>query len=123
MLNNEAQAASATIVVNPVSAANTAAATSGWIDVRSIEGDLLFVQQVGAVTGSLAGKIRDADDSSGTGAADVTGATFTSVSTANNVQKLAVRSDTVRGWVQYVGTVTTGPALVSVSLLGRPKIV
>lgn len=122
MLFPESGAATATIVINPVSAANTAAATSSWIDVMQFNGDLLFVQQIGAVTGSIAGKIQDADDNSGTNSADVTGATFTSVSSANNVQTLAVRKTRVRRWVRYVGTVTTGPALVGVSMLARPAM-
>lgn len=123
MLNNEAQAATPVRVIDPVSAANTAAATSGWIDVRQYEGDLAILQAVGAVTGSIAGRIQDATDGSGTGAADVTGATFTTVSAANNAQEIAVSANAVRGWIRYIGTVVTGPALVSVSLLARPKIV
>ena len=31
MFNNEAQAASSKLLLSPVSAANTAAATSGWV--------------------------------------------------------------------------------------------
>ena len=123
MLNNEGQAATATKMVNTVSAANTAAATSGWIDAREFEGDLVFLQYIGAVTGSITGKIQDATDSSGTGAADVTGAAFTAVSAANDLQKITVPAGSIRGWVRYVGTIVTGPALTSVCMLARPKIV
>jgi hypothetical protein len=123
MLNNEAQAATPTKLIDPVSAANTAAATSGWIDVRQFEGDLAIIQQIGAVTGSIAGKIQDATDGSGTGVADVAGAVFATVSSANNIQEIAVSANAVRGWIRYLGTVTTGPALTAVSMLARPKIV
>ena len=40
MLSNEAQVASTVKLLDPVSAANTAAATSGWTDVRNAEGDI-----------------------------------------------------------------------------------
>jgi hypothetical protein len=123
MLNNEASAATVVALINPASAANTAAATSGWIDIRQYEGDLAITQHIGAVTGSIAGKIQDATDGSGTGVEDVPGATFTTVSSANNVQEIAVSANAVRGWIRYVGTVVTGPALTAVSLLARPKIV
>lgn len=123
MLNNEASAATAVILINPVSAANTTAATSAWVDVRQFEGDLAITQQIGAVTGTIAGLIQDATDGSGTGAANVTGAVFTTVSAANNIQEIAVSANRVRGWIRYVGTVATGPALTAVSMLGRPKIV
>lgn len=117
------QAATATRVIDTVSAANTAAATSSWIDVSAFEGDLLFLQYIGAVTGSITGKIQDADDTSGTNSADVSGATFTAVSSANNLQKLTVSSNSVRKAVRYVGTIVTGPALTSVSVLAHPKYV
>lgn len=123
MLNNEGQASSITKLIDPASCANTAAATSGWVDVRFFEGDLVFTQQIGAVTGSIVGRIQDATDSSGTGAANITGAEFTSVSSANNVQKITVPSHSVRGWVRYVGTITTGPALVAAAVMARPKVV
>lgn len=123
MLNNEGQAAAIVKLIDPASCANTAAATSGWVDVRQYEGDLVFTQQIGAVTGSIVGRIQDATDSSGTGAANITDAAFTSVGTANDVQKLTVPDKSTRGWVRYVGTITTGPALVAVSMLARPKIV
>lgn len=121
MLNNEAGAATPNILLNPASCANTAAATGGWVDVRQFEGDLLVIQQIGAITGSIDGKLQDATDGSGTGAADVTGATFTQVTSANSVQKISVPAGSVRGWVRYVGTIVTGPALVAASVSSRPK--
>ncbi len=122
MLNNEGQAAASVILLNPVSAANTAAATSGWVDVRGYEGDLVIQAHVGALTGSITWSIEDAIDGSGTGNAAVTpneGAF--AAGAANQLQKRTVNAGAVRGWVRLLGTIVTGPALVGASLLSRPK--
>lgn len=122
MLNNEGQAATTKKLLDPVSAANTAAATSGWTDVRDAEGDLVFVNQVGALTGSLTWTIEHASDSGGTGAAAITpneGAY--AAGAANQVQKRTVNASAVAGWVRCVGTIVTGPALVAASVSYRPK--
>lgn len=123
MLNHEGDAATPQILLNPASCANTAAATGPWIDVRHKAGQLCITQQIGAVTGSIDGKIQDATDGSGTGVADITGATFTQVTSANNVQRLTIPANATRGFIRYVGTIVTGPALTAVSLLARPKSV
>lgn len=122
MLGNEGQAAQSTKLLDPASAANTAAATSAWIDVRGYEGDLMFVNQVGTLTGSITWTIEDATDGSGTGAAGITpneGAY--SAGAANQIQKRTVNAGATRGWVRCVGTIVTGPALVAASLHSRPK--
>jgi hypothetical protein len=122
MLHNQGQAASITKMLDPVSAANTAAATSGWIDVRDAEGDIVFTVQVGALTGSITWTIEDATDGSGTGSAGITpneGAF--SAGAANQVQKRTLNGSAVRGWVRVVGTIVTGPALVAASLMRHPK--
>ncbi len=121
MLNREGSASTAVIVLNPASAANTAAATSGWIDVRAYEGEIVIIQQVGAVTGSITGALEDATDGSGTGSAALTGAAFAQVSAANNTQRITIPAGRARGWIRYVGTIVTGPAVVGVSLLARNK--
>lgn len=123
MLNNEATASTTVIVLNPVSAANTAAATSGWIDVRAYEGEIVLIQQVGAVTGSITTTVEDATDGSGTGASALTGYAFAAVSSANNVQKLVIPAGLPRGWIRTVGTIVTGPAIVAKSLTARSKYV
>lgn len=122
MLNNEGQAATPVKLLDPVSAAATANATSGWVDVRVAEGDIVFTNQVGALTGTLAWTIEDATDGSGTGAAGITpneGA-YTA-GAANQIQKRTVGASAVRGFVRCVGTIVTGPALVAASILYRPK--
>lgn len=122
MLDGEAQAAGGSILLSPVSAANSAAATSGWVDVRAREGDLMVVAMIGALTGSLTWAIEDASDGSGTGAAALTpneGAF--AAGAANQVQKRTVNARATRGWVRIVGTIVTGPALVAAAVFGRPK--
>lgn len=117
----------ATSLIDAVSAANTAAATSGsgkWLDVRSYEGDIVVVQQIGAVTGSITGKLQSATDANGTGAADISGYTYTAVSSANNSQTVVVDpKKVVGGFLGYVGTIVTGPALVSIAAVGQKKYV
>ncbi len=124
MLNNEGQAASAVKLLDPVSAANTAAATSGWVDARVYEGDLVFKVQVGALTGSITWTIEDATDGSGSGGAGITpneGAF--AAGAANQIQKRTVNASAIRGWVRVVGTIVTGPALVAANLMSRGKTV
>ena len=124
MLNNEAQAATTTLLLSPISAANTAAATSGWVNVNDSQGDLLFVVQNGALTGTCVWTIEHASDGSGTGAVAITpneGA-FATV-TANSVQKRTVSANAVQGFVRVVGTIVTGPTLVAASVSRRPNIV
>lgn len=124
MLNNEGQAAEAVKLLDPVSAANTAAATSGWVDARKYEGDLAFTMQVGALTGSITWTIEDATDGSGTGAAGITpneGAF--AAGAANQIQKRTINAGAIRGWVRCVGTIVTGPALVAANFKARPKSV
>lgn len=126
MLFNQPSAATVTSILDTISAAATANATSGaakWLDVRVYDGELLVTQVLGAVTGTIAGKLQSASDSSGTGAADIAGATFP-VNTANQSSKVVVDPKTVvGGFLGYVGTIVTGPSLVSVTVAGKKKIV
>jgi hypothetical protein len=127
MLFSQASAATATSLIDAVSAAATANATSGagkWLDVRIYDGEFLVTQQIGAVTGSITGKLQSASDVNGTGAADITGAAFTIVSAANNTQTFALDpKKVVGGFLGYVGTIVTGPALVSVTAAAKKKVV
>lgn len=127
MLNSQASATTMTSLIDAASCANTAAATSGngkWLDVRPYDGELLVVQQIGAVTGSITGKLQSASDVNGTGAADISGATFTLVNSANNTQTIALDPKKVTGgFLGYVGTIVTGPALTSVTAGGKKKYV
>ena len=123
MLNNEAQLSTTALLLSPVSAANTAAATSAWVDCRDAQGDIMFVNQVGALTGSLVWTIEHASDAGGTGSAAITpneGA-YAAV-TANSVQKRSIPANACRGFVRCVGTIVTGPAVVAASVTRRGHI-
>jgi len=123
MLSNQGQAAEVVKILDPVSAAATVNATSGWVDVRKYEGDIIIVAQVGALTGTIAWTVEDATDGAGAGGAGFTGlleGAFGAV-TANNIQKRTIRARSTRGFIRIVGTIVTGPSLVAVKLLGHPK--
>jgi hypothetical protein len=126
MLLNQASAATSTSLLDALSAAATANATSGnakWLDVRPYDGEIIVTQNLGAVTGTIAGKLQSASDANGTGAADITGATF-GTNTANSTSKLVIDPKAVPGgFLGYVGTIVTGPSLVSVVASGKKKIV
>jgi hypothetical protein len=120
MLNNEAGAATVVQLLNPISAANTAAATSAWVDVRQAQGDLMFTVQTGAVTGSITWTLETASDGSGTGATGMTpneGAF--AAGAANQVQKRTVAARSTLGWARCVGTIVTGPSLVAATVTRR----
>lgn len=126
MLNSQGSAATSTSLLRAVSAANTAAATSGsgmWLDVRPYDGEIMVTLDIGAVTGTIAGKLQSATDANGTGAADITGATFGTTLT-NSTTKIVVDPRAVAGgFLGFVGTIGTGPSLVSVVASGKKKIV
>ncbi len=122
MLANQGQAAASVILLNPISAAATANATSAWVDVNKYEGDLVFTVQSGALTGSITWTIEDATDGAGTGGAGVTpneGAF--AAGAANQIQKRTINAGAVRGWVRVVGTIVTGPAVVAANIMSHPK--
>ena len=110
-----------TSLLGPGSKADTAACTSGWVQVGQYKGEVLIYLAFGAIVGSIAGKIRTATDGSGTGAADIAGATFASFNStfANTVQTLAVPKS-AGPYIQYVGTVTTGPIAMAAFLTAHP---
>lgn len=124
MLANSGQSSSVAILLSPVSAANTAAATSSWVDVRAAEGDITFTVQTGAVTGSITWTVEHASDGSGTGAAAITpnDGAF-AAGAANQVQKRSVNGSAVAGWVRCVGTIVTGPSLVAANVKYHPKYI
>jgi len=126
MLLSQGSAATSTALLDAISAAATANATSGsgkWLDVRPYDGEIMVTVNVGALTGSIAFKLQSATDANGTGAADITGATFATTA-ANSVAKIAVSpAQVVGGFLGVVGTIVTGPALVSAVASGKKKIV
>jgi hypothetical protein len=126
MLGNQGQACEVVGVLAPVDAANTAAATSGWVDCRKYEGDLVFTVMTGVVdAGSVTWTFEHATDGSGTGAEAIvpTEGALTAVTTSNDplTQKRTIPASAVHGWVRAIGTIVTGGALVAVSMLAHPK--
>lgn len=118
----EGQAVTTKKLLDPVSAANTAAATSGWVDARDAEGDIVFINQVGALTGSITWTIEHASDGSGTGGAAITPTEGAyAAGAANQIQKRTVPASAIQGYVRCVGTIVTGPALVAAAIAYRPK--
>lgn len=110
----------------PNAAANTAAASGAWIDVRQVIGDIRVIVDVGVVTaGTITPTIEDADDITGSNNAAVTplDGAFTAVTTSNDPlrQVKHVSANAIRGFVRFVGTVVTGPAQVSATIEGRLK--
>lgn len=122
MMHNQGQAAAITKLLDPVSAANTAAATSAWVDVRAAEGDVVVTVQTGALTGSITWGIEHASDGAGTGGAAITpreGAF--AAGAANQAQKRTVNASEVQGFIRVVGTIVTGPAVVAANVKFHPK--
>lgn len=116
-------AGNATVVnlLSPVSAANTAAATSTGIDLMDYDSPVVVTQHKGLGTGTLDGKIQDSDNNSSF--ADVSGLAFTQETTAVGIQKLVVNPKSVRRYIRYLGTIVTGPQIVGVSVAGVKKSV
>ena len=121
MLGNEAQAAAILTVLAAASAANTAAATSTYIDCRGFEGDVQFVIAVGAITGSCTPSFDDATDSGGTGTAAILPNEALTALVAGTARKYTFNAKAHRGFIRFVGTIVTGPALLGVVRQGRPK--
>lgn len=122
MLGNQATETVALLPTEAVS--DTSDGTGTWTLVTNYEGAMLVTQNVGVVTaGSIAGAIYTALDTDGGSSAAVTGATFTTVTTANDpkVETITVQCNACGPYVKYIGTITTGPADVGVTLVGCPK--
>ena len=122
MLGNAAHSSTAIELLSAGSKAATANATGSWIDITQYEENMVIVQNIGAVTGSIAGKLQHADDGAGNGLGDVTGGGFTSA-TAAGTQKIVVNTNGLKPFVRYIGTIVTGPAVCSVTALAVPKMV
>ena len=120
MLGNEAQACSTVQALNTASL-SAGASNGNWLAVSDYEGDLLFIISQGATTGNVVVKVTDATDGSGTGAGDVTGATTAALTNANTSNKIVVPASKCRSHVRVIATVTTGPVVVGVTLVARPK--
>lgn len=127
-LASQASAITALKVLNSVSAANTAAATSAWTQVSGYEGVIGVLINIGIITGTIDFTFATATDGSGTGSASITplGGALTQITTSNDdgTPYLALfDSRALKGYIQVVGTIVTGPALISYTIIGRKKTV
>ena len=107
------------------SASVTATATSSAIDLKEFDGDVLLVLNCAAGTGSsptLDIKVQDSDETGGT-YGDLSGATFTQVTTSASVQTLEVNKDECKRFIKLVQTVGgSSPVFVyGISLIGAKK--
>jgi hypothetical protein len=119
-----AKALTHTAMLSSVSCANTAAATQGTgTDISAYEGTLVFIENVGTITGTLAGKIITSAASNLSSPTDVGTFTARTTSNDNEVMVLEVQCSALKQYVGYVGTIVTGPALIGVSVAGSLKYV
>lgn len=108
--------------LNPAShAAGTV--NGAYVDISQAEGEVVIPIAIGAVTGSVVIKVQDADDTSGTNVADLSGVATASLNTANSTAKLSFPASSARKAVRVVATVTTGPVFASGAVGFVPKIV
>ena len=122
MLNNIGAQLTLAASINPAS--NAAGATNGgYVDISQAEGEVVIPIVIGAVTGSVIVKVQDADDTGGTGVADLAGVTTASLTTANSTAKLSFPASSSRKAVRVVATVTTGPIFLGAAVGYVPKIV
>jgi hypothetical protein len=102
--------------------ANTTTVTGSAVDLITGDGRCFAIQQVGTVSGTtptLAGKIQESADGS-TGWADISGATFSAVSAADNIQ--AIGFDRSQRFVRYIGTIGgTTPSFTIGVLISEQK--
>lgn len=107
------------------SASVTATATSSAIDLKEFDGDVLLVLNCAAGTGSsptLDIKVQDSDTSGGS-YGDLSGATFTQVTTSASAQTLEVNKDECKRFIKIVQTVGgSSPVFVyGISLVAAKK--
>lgn len=128
MLNSIISALKIQSALAPVDAANTAASTSGWIDVRGYEGQIGVLLHAGVLDdGSLTYTFHTATDGSATGIAAVTPVSGTPVvvTTDNdnpNIQKVVFEATQLKGFLRITATkAESGGALVAFSIIGLQK--
>lgn len=122
MLNSYGSALSVNASINPASL-SAGANNGGYVDISAAEGEVVVTIPVGAVTGSVVVKVQDADDTGGTGVADLAGVTTGSYNTANSCTKLSFPASSARKAIRVVATVTTGPIVMGASVAFIPKSV
>jgi len=126
MLGNQGKACKVTQVLVPGAKADTAAATSLWIDCRHYDGDIVIISQTGTVTGgSITPVLHTASDDTGTGDVAITpneGA-FTAITTSNDplTEKRTIDARDHSGYLGIVGTIVTGPVDYGVIIIAQQR--
>jgi hypothetical protein len=121
-MSNFPHASKGTVRALANAASQAATVTGAALNIASLdwEGQVEITQNIGAVTGSITGKVQESADGS-TDWLDVADAAFTAVTVANNTQRIVINAGATRGWIRYVGTIVTGPALAAVTASAVPK--
>ena len=113
--------ASAALLASGLAPSERTASVSGpAVDLLSADGPCFAVQHVGAVSGepTLAGHVEQSPD--GSTWAAVSGATFTTVTAANDLQ--TIRFTRSARYVRWVGTVAgDDPSAMIAALIGEQK--
>lgn len=126
-LASQAIANTPLLILKSQSAANTAAATSAWTAVTGYEGIVKVIINIGTIVGTVDFTFSTAVDGSGTSSASITplGGALAQITTSNDdaVYEANFDSRVLKGYLQVVGTIVTGPALLSYTLVGRKKTV
>lgn len=122
MIGNAARSETSIQLLAPIAASNTSDATGAWTDVRHVKGDLVITCSVGVVTdGQIVPLIQTASDDQGAGIATLAAndGAWTTVTTSNDplVQTRTFRKNHSLGYIRFLGTITTGPAVVGVTML------
>jgi hypothetical protein len=103
-------------------AARTSTVTGTGVDFLQGDGQCFAVQHVGAVSGTtptLDGKIQESD-TSGSGYADISGATFTQVTASTSL--LVINFFRTKRYLRYVGTIGgTTPSFTMAVQIGELK--
>jgi hypothetical protein len=99
----------------------TGVVTPAGVDFLDYDGLFHVTQNCGAqVGGTLTGKIQSSPDNSVW--TDVTGATFTGVTTGNQVQSLTLDSAMCQRYIRWTNTFAGTSILVAVTISGIKKI-
>jgi hypothetical protein len=116
MINPSAKSCTQVALLDSVSATNTTLGTGPWKDVRTAIGDIMVTQQCGAVNGTVTGTFLTSASANGANNAALVpaGGAFVAANAANNTQKTWIDAGQSLGYLQYVGTIGTGPSLLSV---------
>lgn len=126
-LANQAQAGTPLLLLASQSCAATANATSAWTAISGYEGVVSVIINVGAITGTLdiTFNTNDAASDSGADAIVPLGGALAQITTSNDVAVYKADFDAraLQGYLKVIGTIVTGPALLSYTLIGRKKTV